>query len=57
MGLGHSGSGTQWVWNTVGLEHNRTVLGLSGSGTQWVCDLLGQTGLTSDLMNFVSRGI
>ena len=34
MGLGHSGSVTQWDWDTVGLLHN-------GTGTQWACYTMG----------------
>ena len=39
MGLVHSGTGTQWVWCTVGLGHNGSGgLGHNGSGAQWDWD-------------------
>ena len=50
MGLGHSGLGTQWDWDTMGLGHNGpgaqwdwdTIGPLhNGSGTQWACDTMG----------------
>ena len=34
MGLGHSGTGAQWDWDTMGLGHNET-------GAQWDYDTMG----------------
>ena len=44
MSLKQSGSGTQCVWNTVGLEQcvwNTVYLEHHGSGTQWVWNSMG----------------